>query len=76
MVCVCVMLQYNQNQFAEMMLLQLQYKSVKDEMNRLQMQLASIDSRIVPGHHSTAHDRYDSAAASFLYDFHSSADVN
>jgi len=50
-------LQYNQNQYAEMVRLQLQYKNVRDEMHKLQMQLASVDSRIVPGRHSTAHDR-------------------
>ena len=56
-VCVCVW-QYNNNQYADMVRLQLQYKSVKDEMSRLQMQLANVDSQIVPGQHSTAHDRY------------------
>ena len=41
-----------------MVRLQLQYKSVKDEMSRLQMQLANVDSQIIPGRHATAHDRY------------------
>jgi len=59
---MCMVLQYNNNQYAELVRLQLQYKSVKDEMMRLQMQLASVDSQIVPGHHSTARDRYDAAA--------------
>jgi len=52
----CV-LQYNNNQYAEMVRLQLQYKSVRDEMSRLQMQLANVDSQIVPGRHLAAHDR-------------------
>ena len=56
-------LQYNNNQYAEMVRLQLQYKSVKDEMSKLEMQLARVDSQIVPGHHSTAYDRYAAAAA-------------
>jgi len=54
---VCVMCQYNNNQYADMVRLQLQYKSVKDEMCKLQMQLASIDSQVVPGRHSNEYDR-------------------
>jgi len=61
------MLQYNNNQYAEMVRLQLQYKSVKDEMERLQMQIASLDSRIVPCRHSTAYDRYDADTAAAFF---------
>ena len=50
--------QYNNNQYAEMVRLQLQYKSVRDKMSRLQMQLANVDSQIVPGRHSSDVDRY------------------
>jgi len=56
--CHCAgVLQYNNNQYAEMVRLRLQYKSAKDEMNQLQMQLAHIDTHIVPPSQSTVYDR-------------------
>ena len=60
------MLQYHNNQYAVRVRLQLQYKRVKDEMSRLQMQLASVDSKILPGHQSVVHDRYAAGSAAFL----------
>jgi len=53
---VCVD-QYNNNQYAEMVRLKLQYESVRAEMKKLQMQLAGINSQIVPGRHSNEYDR-------------------
>jgi len=63
------LLQYTNNQYAEMVRLQLQYKSVKDEMRRLQMQLANVDSQIVPGQQSAAHDRCESQWHCILYEY-------